>query len=84
MVTPEREALARALQARLRIVEGRLERPSPETCQRGSALDAEEALRVLMVRLWPLVSRRIPLESLAEGMRAALGGANVMKILVEL
>ena len=58
MVTPEREALRRALQARLRIVEGRLERPSPETFQRASALDAEEALRVLMVRLWPLVSRR--------------------------
>jgi 2-desacetyl-2-hydroxyethyl bacteriochlorophyllide A dehydrogenase len=36
------------------------------------------------VPLAPLVSRKVPLEGLAEGMRAALGGANVMKVLVEL
>jgi threonine dehydrogenase-like Zn-dependent dehydrogenase len=36
------------------------------------------------VPLTPLVSRKIPLEALAEGMQAALGGASVMKVLVEL
>jgi len=49
--------------------------------------DWEEAIRLAAsgaVPLGPLVSRRIPLEALADGMRAALGGANVMKILVEL
>jgi 2-desacetyl-2-hydroxyethyl bacteriochlorophyllide A dehydrogenase len=49
--------------------------------------DWEEAIRLAaggIVPLGPLVSRRIPLEALAEGMRDALGGANVMKILVEL
>jgi (R,R)-butanediol dehydrogenase / meso-butanediol dehydrogenase / diacetyl reductase len=49
--------------------------------------DWEEAIRLAAsgaVPVGPLVSRRIRLEDLAEGMRAALGGANVMKILVEL
>jgi 2-desacetyl-2-hydroxyethyl bacteriochlorophyllide A dehydrogenase len=49
--------------------------------------DWEEAIRLAAsgaVPVGPLVSRRIPLEQLADGMRAALGGANVMKILVEL
>jgi len=31
----------------------------------------------------PLVSRRIPLESLQRGMEEALGGGPVMKVLVE-
>ncbi|HEV8585135.1 MAG TPA: alcohol dehydrogenase catalytic domain-containing protein [Methylomirabilota bacterium] len=47
----------------------------------------EEAIRLAgsgAVPLAPLVSRKIPLEALTEGMQAALGGANVMKILVEL
>jgi 2-desacetyl-2-hydroxyethyl bacteriochlorophyllide A dehydrogenase len=47
----------------------------------------EEAIRLAAsgaVSLAPLVSRKIPLEALTEGMRAALGGANVMKVLVEL
>jgi len=47
----------------------------------------EEAIRLAAsgaVPLAPLVSRRIPLEALTEGMQAALGGANVMKVLVEL
>jgi len=49
--------------------------------------DWEEAIRLASsgaVPLGPLVSRRIPLEALADGMRAALGGEPVMKILVEL
>ena len=47
----------------------------------------EEAIRLASsgaVSLAPLVSRKIPLEALTEGMQAALGGANVMKVLVEL
>jgi threonine dehydrogenase-like Zn-dependent dehydrogenase len=36
------------------------------------------------VPLTPLVSRKVPLEALAESMQAALGGASVMKVLVEL
>jgi len=36
------------------------------------------------VPLAPLVSRKVPLDALTEGMQAALGGANVMKVLVEL
>jgi 2-desacetyl-2-hydroxyethyl bacteriochlorophyllide A dehydrogenase len=47
----------------------------------------EEAIRLAAsgaVPLAPLVSKKIPLEALTEGMRAALGGANVMKVLVEL
>jgi threonine dehydrogenase-like Zn-dependent dehydrogenase len=49
--------------------------------------DWDEAIRLGAsgaVPLRPLVSRRIPLEALADGMQAALGGADVMKILVEL
>jgi threonine dehydrogenase-like Zn-dependent dehydrogenase len=49
--------------------------------------DWEEAIRLAAsgaVPLGPLVTRRIPLEALADGMRAALGGESVMKILVEL
>lgn len=49
--------------------------------------DWEEAIGLAAsgaVAVKPLVSRRIPLEALADGMRAALGGASVMKILVEL
>jgi 2-desacetyl-2-hydroxyethyl bacteriochlorophyllide A dehydrogenase len=47
----------------------------------------EEAIRLAAsgaVPLAPLVSKKIPLEALTEGMREALGGANVMKVLVEL
>ena len=47
----------------------------------------EEAIRLAAsgaVPLAPLVSRTIPLEALTEGMQAALGGASVMKVLVEL
>src|SRR5438552_592641 len=47
----------------------------------------EEAIRLAAsgaVPLAPLVSRKIPLDALTEGMQAALGGANVMKVLVEL
>ena len=47
----------------------------------------EEAIRLAAsgaVPLAPLVSRKIPLEALTEGMQAALGGAPVMKVLVEL
>src|SRR3989449_7960566 len=47
----------------------------------------EEAIRLAAsgaVPLAPLVSRRIPLEALTEGMQAALGGTNVMKVLIEL
>jgi len=47
----------------------------------------EEAIRLAAsgaVPLAPLVSRKIPLEGLTEGMQAVLGGASVMKVLVEL
>ncbi|HEV8471754.1 MAG TPA: alcohol dehydrogenase catalytic domain-containing protein [Methylomirabilota bacterium] len=47
----------------------------------------EEAIRLAAsgaVPVTPLVTRRIPLEALTEGMQAALGGADVMKVLVEL
>src|SRR2546428_268798 len=49
--------------------------------------DWEEAIRLAAsgaVPLAPLLSRKVPLEALTEGMQAALGGANVMKVLVEL
>src|SRR5204862_4880342 len=49
--------------------------------------DWEEAIRLAAsgaVPLAPLVSRKIPLDALTEGMQAALGGANVMKVLVVL
>ena len=49
--------------------------------------DWEEALRLAAagaVPLGPLVTRRIPLEALGDGMQAALRGEPVMKILVEL
>jgi threonine dehydrogenase-like Zn-dependent dehydrogenase len=49
--------------------------------------DWEEAIRLAAsgaVPLSPLVTRRIALEALGDGMRAALGGEPVMKILVEL
>jgi threonine dehydrogenase-like Zn-dependent dehydrogenase len=49
--------------------------------------DWEEAIRLAAsgaVPLAPLVTRRIALEALGDGMRAALGGEPVMKILVEL
>jgi 2-desacetyl-2-hydroxyethyl bacteriochlorophyllide A dehydrogenase len=49
--------------------------------------DWEEAIRLAgsgAVPLGPLVSRRIPLEQLNEGMEQALGGGRVMKVLVEL
>jgi threonine dehydrogenase-like Zn-dependent dehydrogenase len=49
--------------------------------------DWEEAIRLAAsgaVPVKPLVSRRIPLEALGDGMRAALAGEPVMKILVEL
>ena len=49
--------------------------------------DWEEAIRLAAagaVPLGPLVTRRIPLEALGDGMQAALRGEPVMKILVEL
>ncbi len=49
--------------------------------------DWEEAIRLAAagaVPLAPLVSRRIPLEGLQEGMEQALGGGPVMKVLVDL
>ncbi len=49
--------------------------------------DWEEAIRLGAsgaVPLAPLVSRRIPLEALQEGMEQALGGGPVMKVLVDL
>lgn len=49
--------------------------------------DWEEAIRLAArgaVMLGPLVSRRIPLERLNEGMEEALEGGAVMKVLVEL
>jgi (R,R)-butanediol dehydrogenase/meso-butanediol dehydrogenase/diacetyl reductase len=48
--------------------------------------DWEEALRLAAagaVTLAPLVSRRIPLEELGAAMEATLGGAPVMKVLVD-
>jgi len=49
--------------------------------------DWEEAIRLAAtgaVPVAPLVSRRIPLEALQEGMELALGGGPVMKVLVDL
>lgn len=49
--------------------------------------DWQEAIRLGAagaVPLGPLVSRRIPLEALQEGMEQALGGGPVMKVLVDL
>lgn len=49
--------------------------------------DWEEAIRLAAagaVALPPLVSRRIPLEALSEGMEQALAGGPVMKVLVDL
>jgi (R,R)-butanediol dehydrogenase/meso-butanediol dehydrogenase/diacetyl reductase len=49
--------------------------------------DWEEAIRLAEARavtLDPLVSARIPLEELGRGMKLALGGGPVMKILVDL
>ncbi len=49
--------------------------------------DWEEAIRLAAsgaVPLGPLVSRRIPLEALQQGMEQALGGGPVMKVLVDL
>jgi threonine dehydrogenase-like Zn-dependent dehydrogenase len=48
--------------------------------------DWEEAIRLAAsgaVSLGPLVSRKIPLPALQEGMREALGGGPVMKVLVD-
>ena len=48
--------------------------------------DWEEAIRLVAsgaVPVTPLVSRRIPLEALQQGMEEALGGGPVMKVLVE-
>jgi threonine dehydrogenase-like Zn-dependent dehydrogenase len=45
----------------------------------------EEAIRLLAtgaIVVGPLVSRKIPLESLQQGMEEALGGGPVMKVLV--
>jgi len=49
--------------------------------------DWEEAIRLAAsgaIPLAPLVSRRVPLEALQEGMELALGGGAVMKVLIEL
>ena len=49
--------------------------------------DWEEAIRLAAsgaVLLTPLVSRKIPLEGLQEGMEEALRGGPVMKVLVDL
>ena len=49
--------------------------------------DWEEAIRLATgaaVPLAPLVSRKIPLEALQQGMEQALGGGPVMKVLVDL
>jgi (R,R)-butanediol dehydrogenase / meso-butanediol dehydrogenase / diacetyl reductase len=49
--------------------------------------DWEEAIALAAsgaVTLGPLVSRRIPLESLQEGMEEALRGGPVMKVLIQL
>jgi len=48
--------------------------------------DWEEAIRLAAsgaVPVAPLVSRRVPLEALQEGMELALGGGAVMKVLIE-
>jgi 2-desacetyl-2-hydroxyethyl bacteriochlorophyllide A dehydrogenase len=48
--------------------------------------DWEDAIRLGAagaVTLAPLVSRTLPLEGLAEGMQLALGGGNVMKVLID-
>lgn len=62
-----------------------------ELAMHGSRLyareDWEEAIRLAAasaVPLAPLVSRRIPLEALQDGMEQALGGGPVMKVLVDL
>ncbi|MGH7319436.1 MAG: zinc-dependent alcohol dehydrogenase [Candidatus Rokuibacteriota bacterium] len=62
-----------------------------ELAMHGSRLyareDWEEAIRLAAsgaIPLAPLVTRRIPLESLQEGMEQALGGGPVMKVLVDL
>jgi len=62
-----------------------------ELAMHGSRLyareDWEEAIRLAAadaVPLAPLVSRRIPLEALQEGMEQALAGGPVMKVLVDL
>jgi len=50
-------------------------------------VDWEEAIRLGAsgaVPLAPLVSRKIPLEALQEGMEQALAGGPVMKVLVDL
>jgi len=52
-----------------------------------SRVDWEEAIALAaagVVTLAPLVSRRIPLESLQQGMEEALGGGPVMKVLIDL
>jgi threonine dehydrogenase-like Zn-dependent dehydrogenase len=49
--------------------------------------DWEEAIRLAAsgaVPVGPLVSRKIPLEALQEGMEQALAGGPVMKVLVDL
>jgi threonine dehydrogenase-like Zn-dependent dehydrogenase len=49
--------------------------------------DWEEAIRLAAagaVSLAPLVSRRIPLESLQQGMEETLRGGPVMKVLIDL
>jgi threonine dehydrogenase-like Zn-dependent dehydrogenase len=62
-----------------------------EVTMHGSRLynrqDWEEAIRLAAtgaVTLAPLVSRKIPLEGLQEGMEEALRGGPVMKVLVDL
>lgn len=62
-----------------------------EIAMHGSRLytrgDWEEALRLIAtgaVPVAPLVSRKIPLERLQQGMEEALGGGPVMKVLVDL
>jgi threonine dehydrogenase-like Zn-dependent dehydrogenase len=47
----------------------------------------EESIRLVAsgaIDVAPLVSRRIPLEALQQGMEEALGGGPVMKVLVDL
>jgi len=49
--------------------------------------DWEEAIRLAAsgaIAVGPLVSRRLPLEALQQGMEEALGGGPVMKVLIEL
>jgi threonine dehydrogenase-like Zn-dependent dehydrogenase len=62
-----------------------------EVTMHGSRLynrdDWEEAIRLAAsgaVTLAPLVSRKIPLEGLQDGMEEALRGGPVMKVLVDL